>query len=283
MYLEGAVMNRVTVLTAVVLMAASSTAAAQATKGSAAKGKGREPSHSTLLTRYSPYELLIYASVREELKLTPEQEAQRKEGQGKLDRFSQDSMKAFQELPKEGDEPAPEALKAHRDERYQVRIRLEKETDAAMLKSLDPGQRTRLDQIGIQREGPRAFRRPEIQARLNMDPGQIEMINEIVMQGSAAASEVSRVSPDLKQKALTNIPGTNVFKIDPKYADEYRSAEEKGRKAAANVRASTERQVAKLLRPKQRQAYQSLCGEPFDLTTMRLHPPPKPKKEAKAP
>jgi hypothetical protein len=44
-----------------------------------------------------------------------------------------------------------------------------------------------------------------------------------------------------------------------------------------------ERQINKLLSKKQRQVYQAMCGEPFDVASMRKYAPaPIPKDEVKA-
>jgi hypothetical protein len=269
-------MFRATFLTAVIVVA-SSIAAAQAPKPSGS-AKGRDPVHQKWFTFFSPFDLLKYSSVREELNMTPAQEARMKEIQQKRDRFNEESQKAFKEL---GDDPSRELRRAFLEHERPSRQAMEEETDGAMLKSLDAKQRTRLDQIGLQREGPDAFRSPAIQELLNMDPGQIELVTAIVDQGLQEARQVGDVPPEVRKKALIHQAGTNFSKIDPRYAEEYEAAKQKARKAVQDARNSTQRQIARLLTRKQRQTYQSLCGEPFDLSLLRLHPP-QAKKEAKA-
>jgi len=278
-------MIRASVVTVILFTIVSSTATAQTKKANTAKGKKPDPGPSAPLTSVNLVSLLNYPSVREELKLTPAQAQKSNESKAKMDRFVEDSRKRFAEL---GAQPDPQVLAALREEDTAARRAFVRELETALLKSLDPGQRTRLDQIGLQKEGPSAFLRPEFQERLNMDPGQIEAVQTIITQGRQVRRQAREVPAGLEQKALIPAaPGENpnLVKIDPKYAEQYGSAYNKGVAAAEKVTESMERQIAKLLSKKQRQVYQAMCGEPFELASMqpRFQVAPKAKEKAKAP
>ena len=60
---------------------------------------------------------------------------------------------------------------------------LRAETDAAVLKTLDPKMRTRLREIQYQAEGPLVFDRSEFLEKLFLDEQQLDMVREISAQG----------------------------------------------------------------------------------------------------
>jgi hypothetical protein len=272
-------MIRAIFLTLIVLTAVSSTAAAQAKKANAAKGKRPEASPTSLLTRVSPMRLLNWPSVRTEVELTPAQEARLKECDEKMTRSAQDLRKRLEEIAKQVD---PQELAALRQEAAAERDKRERELDTVLLKSLDRTQCIRLEQIGIQKEGFSFFLRPEIQTRLNMDPGQVEAIRQLNSEALQARQLIRENQP--QPKALPPLPGQreNAIRLDPKYVKEWQAAREKNFKEQDNVRASSVRQILKVLRKKQLQAYQTMCGEPFDLTSMRPGVPVEPKAKPPA-
>jgi hypothetical protein len=285
-------MIRASVVAVLLFTFLSSAAPAQTKKANSAKGKKPEPGPPALINRASLLNLLRYPSVREELKLTPAQEQRINECKAKLDRFNEDARKRSEDFRKSwearGLELDPQAQAAFNEEARAARRDFMRENDADLLKPLDRSQRTRLDQIGLQQEGSRAFLRPEFQERLNMDPGQIEAVRITVAEGNLQRNQARTLPPGLEEKVfLPPAPGEdpNVSKIDPKYREQYLSAYEKGAAAADKVSESMQRQITKLLSKKQRQVYQAMCGEPFDLASMRptYSMKAKSKSEAKAP
>jgi hypothetical protein len=255
-------MIRASVPIAIFLTIVSSAATAQTKKANATKGKRPDPGQPILLTRIHPLDLLLEPSIREELELTPAQESRIGECKEKLDRNTRDLQREFEEL---GEDPDEQVLAAFREHQQSARRAVEEETESSLLKALDRRQRTRLDQIGLQKEGPRAFFRSEIQERLNMDDGQIAAIKIIVIQGSLASNR-ARKAP-LNAQPIRTTPGEspNTVIIDSRDVEKFAKAQEKSLNAAAKVRESTMREIARLLTKKQRQAYQTLCGEPFDV------------------
>jgi hypothetical protein len=278
-------MIRACVVTVILCIILSSTVTAQTKKANTAKAKEPDPGPAALNFRVSLLDLLSFPSVREELKLTASQAQKSDECKAKEDRFVEDSRKRYAEL---GAEPDPQVLAALREDEAAARLALVRELEAEVLKSLDRGQRTRLSQIGLQAEGYRAFLRPEFRERLNMDPGQFEAVKVIVTEGNQQRRQARTLPPGLEEKALIPpAPGEDpkFMTIDPKYRDQYISALAKGDAAAEKVAASMLRQITKLLSKKQRQVYQAMCGEPFDLASMRTtySVNAKTKSEAKVP
>lgn len=278
---------RAGVLGIVMLAVAATPALAQSASPKTAAKKQRESAranaeHLNLLTRVSPLELLNYDSVRKELELTPAQEERRRECEARLNRFREETGKKLQELQAEAD---PEAIGVLRQQRVAALRAMEPELTLAMLKALDARQRTRLDQIGIQQEGYTAFFRPEVQERLNMSPGQIELVQQIVAEGREDVNRARAIEKEAFGKAtVTPDPDRpNVLKIDPKDVPAVTAARLKSEKAVVQARELAELRILKLLSKKQRQVYQGLRGERFDLATLkRFATQPQEKGAAKA-
>ena len=141
--------------------------------------------------------LLQNPQVQAELKLTPDQKTKLKtieDGDQRLsDRLMLDFQKARQELvQKQADRQELAALGEKLAEMgRQHRERYEAERTGI----LDRNQRTRLEQIQLQAEGPMAFIRPDIQKRLNTSPDQDEMIAAIVTEGRAELNQTAALPP----------------------------------------------------------------------------------------
>jgi hypothetical protein len=266
-------MVRSNLLTAILCVAVSSAALAQTKKANEPKAKRPAASAPMLITGESPLDLLQVATVREELHLTSAQESLRKECQEKRARFGQASRKAFQEL---GEEPDPEALLEYEQRVEAANSALIGESDAAMVRSLDRAQRARLDQIAIQSAGPGILLRPVIQQRLNMDPGQIEAIRTILSRGRQETLQARAAWIEvLRQSAVPPANGaeSKAYKIDTKREPEVRAAFAEFNDARDKISDSMLRAIMKLFTKKQRQAYQAMRGEPFDVASIQGEAP----------
>jgi hypothetical protein len=136
-------------------------------------------------TSYGKTLLLETPQVQGELKLRPEQkkalEAVAKKYEQASNVLRRNAMVERMERGVPGD---PKALNA-------AAATLREEAEAVRNRVLARGQRSRLDQIQLQAEGAIAFRRDELQQRLNLTPEQIDEIVSIVDQGNREAYRVA--------------------------------------------------------------------------------------------
>jgi len=255
-------MIRPSLLVAILLAAGSSAATAQTKKANAAKGNKPQASRPVLLTRISPFSLLSQAAVCEELEITPAQQSRVKECKAKIDSHVQKLDRELEEL---GEDPDEQALAAFHEHQQSARRTIENEVETSLVNSLDRRQRVRLEQIGLQKEAASAFLRPEIQERLNMDDGQIQAIRIINAQLNQEIQRVRTAQRDSMRVRSTPGEEPNTIKVDPRDLDKFNTARETGLKATFKLRESALREISKLLTKKQRQAYDALVGEPFDL------------------
>lgn len=236
---------------------------------------------------YGKSQLLNYAPVWDELKLTPEQRAQLRKIETQEDERAQqrkeERMKQQYEIRQEPDPQLRANLEANARQMQIAMIeKLQQDSEAARLKVLDRRQRARLDQIQIQVDGPMAFRRPENQRRLNLDPTQIEAIDEIVAAGMNETIQLA-VFPE----ALRPVPGASrEQRTALQKTKAYKDQVAKSRESALGVRGLTTQRILRILTRRQREAYQKMRGEPFKASSLRAPDAlatSQPAKEAKAP
>ena len=123
-------------------------------------------------------------------------------------------------------------------------------SDAAVEKILDAKQRTRVRQIRLQAEGPMLFTRDELLARLNLDAGQMEMLQQIVGGNSGVSYGLQRdASPDRARGK----------------GQKAKAAPAPAPKAAPVVADGATQQIYGLLRPRQRDVLKKILGEPVNL------------------
>lgn len=260
--------------TATMAFAIAATAVLAQTGSEKSTKKKRESAHTTLLTRVSPLSLLQFSSVRKELNLTPEQESRWK-------KYQQESEGSFEKLADQTQEVrkqlGPEQLAVVRQEQAAGLRAKNAELNKQMLAALDPRQRARLDQIGIQREGLAVFLRPEVQERLNMSPGQVDLVQEIMAEEEEAIKSGQAILKDAEAKATyTPIPGSNRIRIDDQDIPRLKAAREQSEKAVKRARESAEVKILKNFSKKQRQVYLAMKGEPFDLASLKFGRPSQP-------
>jgi hypothetical protein len=236
--------------------------------------------------------LLKYPSVQADMKISP---AQQKE----LDQIDAEHAPAFERIEKElleirakvrAEEADPQQFTEASQRTAAQATAMQAQVEAAKMKVLDRRQRIRLKQIQLQIEGPYAFTRPEIQDRLNVDQGQIEAVTAIMLEGREEAIRVSALSRNM----LNTYFGAPSERTKLKESDDYQSELDKARKAAVKARAATMQRIAKVFTKKQRENYQKMLGEPFDILSLRTgskpatpettepSKPAAPKREMKA-
>jgi hypothetical protein len=125
--------------------------------------------------------LLTQPSVQKELNLTDAQ----KQKISKIDAQLKEKAEQARSLvaPKPDQYFNPEMARAGMEEMKQTVQALHSEADAVVTRELQRKQRTRLEQIKLQADGPLAFERPEVLEHLNLGVNQIELIQAILDEG----------------------------------------------------------------------------------------------------
>ncbi len=215
-------------------------------------------------------------SVTDELDLTPTQKGQLDKIAHELDRKREDIGASVQ-----GEQVDPATINERRRQRKLAQIEFMQTSEPEFLKVLNNHQRTRLGQLQIQLEGPLAFLREEFQLRLNMSPGQIELINQLIEQGYAISSaELSRlrdtlIAIRLRDKAKSKQPaGGPPASPSPSLKKAQQPVVKKGMEANSELRGSLMREIFKHLTKVQRENYKKLIGKPF-LENGRVIPKPR--------
>jgi hypothetical protein len=225
---------------------------------------------------YSMKDMLLEREpVQKELKLTDDQLARLKKTQAEVTQYElrqrQEHNALLKGLRAQGDRQAYEAAVQELSQKSRADLlSLTRESEGPLMKVLDRRQRTRLEQILLQSEGPMAFTRPQVQERLNLSPDQIEAIGAIIEEGRAAIARAAEIPAGvLPAGQLT--PEVRRTLVESKAA---RAEIDKGRETVLKARRSTMQMIAKVLTRKQRERYEAMLGEPFDMQKLQRYPSP---------
>ena len=173
------------------------------------------------------------------------------------------------------------------------------ESDRATFAILTRKQDLRLQQIMLQLEGPAALGREAIATKVNLSPGQFELIQQILQEGREAESqsvstlrqEETRKRSELDQLGYS--AGSN-----PKKVQQFQDAEKVYREgltkryesfqvSKTTIRGQMKEKISRLLSRKQRESFDRLLGEPFDfnppVTTPTVEGPKRSAVPAKSP
>lgn len=218
--------------------------------------------------------LLQNPVVQKELALTPAQRSRVKAAQEECTRAEQAVWQAiqprFSALAPRFD---PDAVAAINRRAQADMDAIGRRREEAMLMPLDRRQRTRLNQIHHQAEGPVAFCRPEVQDRLHLDPKQVQTIPSLVQEG------FRRLNEDVHAVAASVPPATGPLTPDRSRAlyesKAYQEAFRKQGEIVQRVRNETLQAITKLLDKKQQAAYQAMLGASFNFNRQRGDKPPK--------
>jgi Spy/CpxP family protein refolding chaperone len=203
--------------------------------------------------------LITWKAIQDELKLTRTQVGQIETVNADFDRrrreFAQGQTKPQGRL-------APAALSE-----WITSVRMEQE--AAIARILNPQQKTRLDQIALQIEGPVCLARPEIAERVGLGPEQLELVQEIVAQMRTAQDQqwnsrlesINTAGPAAPALPKADSPGSKDTTQPP-------DPVEKAHQEQVQIQDQAVRQIAKVLTRRQRGALNRLMGKPFDLTRL---------------
>ncbi len=182
--------------------------------------------------------LVIQApAVQEELKLTAEQKTE------VFDIYKEMTMKGADLFRASvlGGANDPEAL-------FAAWSRFRQENEKAVGEVLKPKQTERLQQIVYRIEGPLSVSRPEVSARIKVKPDQYERISQIVNEwrlGQRQVVALARQATLMGQADAAQGPAL--------------------RRQAAMIRDTASGRIGAILSKGQKDAFNALLGEPFDL------------------
>jgi Spy/CpxP family protein refolding chaperone len=259
--------------------------------GGPAIGTGRGPVPLIMLATQPP--------VQEELKLTDAQKQKIAKIEEQLNKEKDERARNLMApKPDQGGGPQfldPEMARAGMQETKQAIQDLHSEADAAVMRELQRKQRTRLEQIKLQVDGPLAFERPEVLERLNLGDSQIELIQGILDDGRGQMEQ----SGGFMMRAAGAMPGPGFGpgpsagdgagpgpgagpggappspqdlkkKVASKeFQDQVKAQFEKRRKETQGVRDQMMQAIGKVLTRGQRASYRKMLGEPFDLKPLQ--------------
>jgi hypothetical protein len=236
--------------------------------------------------------LVTQPSVQKELKLTDAQKPKIARIDGQLKEKGEQARNHLAPKRDQGGGPrmvSPEMARAGMEEMKQAMQALHSEADAAVTRELERNQRTRLEQLRLQADGPLAFQRPEVLARLNLDAGQVELIQAILADGRGQLEQ----SGGLMLRAAGAIPGPGPGpgagegagagpggappspqalkkRFSGKgFQDQLKAQFEKRRSETQGVRDRMMQALGQALTRGQRASYRKMLGEPFDLRPLR--------------
>jgi hypothetical protein len=238
--------------------------------------------------------LVTQASVQKELKLTDAQKPKIAKIDEQLKKKAEESRELMAPKQEPGGGPPfanPEMARAEMEAMKQAVQALHAQADAAVLRELQRKQRTRLEQIKLQADGPLAFERPEVLDQLNLGADQIEMIQAILADGRGQMEQ----SGGVMMRVAGAMPGTGFGpgagdgagagagpggappspqdlkkKFSSKeFQDQLKAQFEKRRKETKGMRDRMMRAIGEVLTRGQRANYRKMLGEPFDLKPMQ--------------
>jgi Spy/CpxP family protein refolding chaperone len=205
--------------------------------------------------------LFKHSDVQKELRLTDSQKQRLKTLRDGFARENAEALKAADRTAAKAED-----AEARRDVYYEFNTRMAiraQEREPSVLKILTSAQRGRLDQIRLQSGGPLSFRLPEVQQRLNLDPGQIEQIGTILEDYLNEQREL-RTAPLNSQSVEQALKAAGKSLGDRKarkavVTEMYAKRESLG----SERRKATDRKISRLLTKRQRAVYEKMLGEPF--------------------
>jgi hypothetical protein len=256
--------------------------------------------------------LVTQPSVQKELKLTDAQGQKIARIDGQLKKEVEQARNLLAPKPDPGGGPlvlSPEMARAGMEEMKQATQALHAEADVAVMRELQRAQRTRLEQIKLQADGPLAFERPEVLERLNLQAPQVELIQAILADGRGQMEQsggpVMRTAGPMPGPGFGPGPGPGAGdgagagarsrpvagagagssagpggappspedlkkKVTSKeFQDQLKAQFEKRRKETQGVRDRMMQAIGQVLSRGQRANYRKLLGEPFDLKPLQ--------------
>ena len=249
------------------------------------KGDGRPrpaspPSDRRPRGAVTPVLLIGRPAIQEELKLSDAQKKTIRDLNAGFDQQRRESADRLMKAREGLDQGALMAMIAD----------LRRANEEALARVLDKSQRKRLAQVALQLEGPLAITRPEIAAQLNLDDTQSVQIQALkaeyealreqlyathdprfnrgadaLRRASGARRSSARSGPGGEAAASQLVPGSG----GPGPRQEESEGDRLNR-ASDELRARFVRELSKVLTRRQRTAFNTMLGEPFDLAKVQF-------------
>lgn len=215
-------------------------------------GPGRNGSYRSLLSR---------PEVQNELKLTDQQKVQIDQVDAQLDQQGQQRFQAMRDMRNNEGPPDPEARQAMREAFTAMR----QQSDQALGGVLTASQRSRLQEISLQQQGPMAVATdPAVQKALNLSPDQVIQLQMIMNESHQARRQSFQGRGEMFRQLRAS--GLDREAIHAKMqSPEVKSQMEQMQKQAEALRQQTIQQISRVLTKKQKQAFNKMLGEPFTL------------------
>jgi hypothetical protein len=219
---------------------------------------------------YDKGPMLDSPAVLKELKVTEAQRVRLDRAKPEADRISERIGRENRRLQAQFKRQANQKGLAEQEQAgWKLVLSLSREDEGPLLEVLDSHQRSRLEELQLQADGPWAFMRPEVQDRLKMSPEQVEGVKAKFEQGRqtitqaavlpATATPVSRGLPPEKRAELLK---SKVFAYQV----------EKVRKQVVVGGSATMGAIAEILTKEQRARFEQMLGLPFEFPKMSDRP-----------
>jgi hypothetical protein len=204
----------------------------------------------------SPLLIAMAPAVQEELKLNADQKNKVYE---LVTSMSQRQRELNQSVFFGGGQLTPQAV-------FQARDNLRREIERSLGQIFDKKQNERFLQVVLRAEGPLAIARPEIASRLGLNGAKTQQV-----QGVAIRLQQARRQLFMSMRMNGVAAGGEGFN---------RQAVGKFAAASNDLRKEAIQQIARLLTKDQRDAFDKMLGEPFDLSKLPSSDPGTPAREA---
>jgi len=180
----------------------------------------------------SPIMILLAPSVQKEVKLNEEQKTK---VYSYAKTATQKQREMMQAVAFGGGNANPQMM-------MQAGMQIRHELDQGLAKILEPKQKERLDQIVLQAEGPLAVARPEIADKVGLNDEQQEYVQRIMME--------------MRRNLFMSVrQGAANGQFNPGQM----------KSLTAQLRAGAVQEVGKILDRKQKNTFNKMLGEPFDM------------------
>ena len=137
------------------------------------------------------------------------------------------------------------------------------EAETKLAKILKPAQRTRLTQIALRMEGPFAIaNKPEVATKLRVTEEQQEQIAAVMQDYQGGQQEMSQARRDF----FTQMRDNGGMQRGTPLPKEAQSKMDSMQKETEAFKGRAEMAIGKVLTKKQRAAWESMLGAPFDTT-----------------
>ena len=214
-------------------------------------GPGRNSAYRSLLSR---------PEVQNELKLTDQQKVRIDQVNAQLDQQGQQRFQAMRNITNNGGPPDPEALQAMREAVTAMR----QKSDQAIGGVLTAAQRSRLQEISLQQQGPMAVATNlAVQKALNLSPDQVTRLQMIKDESDQVRRQSFQGRGEMVRQLRESGLDREAIRAKMR-SPEVKSQMEQMRKQAEALRQQTLQRISRVLTKKQKQAFNKLLGEPFE-------------------